>query len=172
MLKKHSTNNINSKGRKKYDDRQFTPLHHSMIQSPQFRGLSGNELKVLLEICSRHGGYNNGKIAAGMKDLSDKLLIGKSTVQRVLIALEGFGFIKRVKRGQFTGRTASEWKVTFIQSEGMRASNDWGQKKARTQRRKKPPKSLLQEMSEYPELKEFNNKKIEAWYQNETKEPP
>ena len=168
MSRKRKGSNINAKGRSKYDASQFTMLTHRMLQSPQFRGLNGNEVRVLLEICTRHSGFNNGRIGVGMTDLSKTLSMSKSTVSDALTGLQGFGFIKCLKKGQFMGRRASEWEVTFLPSEGLKPSNDWAQKKARKQKRKKPPKSFLEELQNCPEMKKQQEQKIEEWYQDQT----
>lgn len=148
MHKRRKSRNINAKGRSKYDDSQFLQLPHAVITSPQFRSLNGNDVRVLLEICSRHNGFNNGRIGAGYEDLVKTLSISKSTVQRSLKNLQRTKFLKCKKKGRFMGRIASEWEVTFIKSEGYSPSNEWGQAKALEKKRKPKPKSLEEELAE------------------------
>jgi len=149
-------NNINNKSRSKYDSSQYLRLSYNMIKSPQFRSLGGNDIRVLLEIASRHNGYNNGRIGAGLVDLADVLMMGKSTVQSSLKNLQKTKFIKLRKLGKFQGRIASEWEVAFLSSEGVPASNEWGQAKSLPYKRKPKPKTLLQEINE-----EIENQKLE-----------
>ena len=118
MPKQRKRSYINAKGRSRYDDSQFLMVTHKMLQSPQFRSLNGNDVRVLLEICSRHNGYNNGRIGVGFEDLATTLMMSKSTVQRSLINLQNSKFLKLRKKGKFLGRIASEWEVTFLKSEG------------------------------------------------------
>lgn len=148
-------NNINAKGRSKYDESQYLRLTYNMIKSAQFRSLGGNDVRVLLEIASRHHGYNNGRIGAGLVDLADVLMMGKSTVQNSLKNLQKTKFIKLRKPGKFQGRIASEWEVTFLTSEGLPASNEWGQAKSLPYKRKPKPKALLQEIYEEIENREL-----------------
>ena len=145
MSKQRKRSNTNTKGRKKYDDTQYLRLDHKMLGSPQFRSLNGNDARILLEICLRHNGFNNGRIGAGYEDLAQKLMLGKSTIQRALKRLQKTGFIKLRKKGKFMGRIASEWEVTFLQREGYRPTNEWGQAKALKNKRKPKLKSLEEE---------------------------
>ena len=146
--KRRQTNNINAKGRSKYDDNQYLMLTYKMIKSPQFRSLNGNDVRVLLEICSRHNGFNNGRIPAGLQDLADTLMMGKSTADRCLRQLQKTKFIVMHKKGQFMGRIASEWEVTFLQSEGHRPTNEWGQAKAINRKRRAIPKTVEEDFLE------------------------
>lgn len=166
--KRRKTKNINAKGRSVYDDARHLQLFTKMTSSKQFRSLRGGELKVLIEIASRHNGYNNGRIGAGLTDLSDTLFMSKSTVQRALEGLEAFGFVKRIKMGRFSGRIASEWEVTFLPAKSGKPSNEWGQKKPRKDKRKSKAKNFEQELLESPEVKSAYINKINQRYQNET----
>lgn len=170
MSKKRRSKNINAKGRSVYDGQQYLLLPYKLIKSSQFRGLNGNEVRVLLEICSRHTGFNNGRIGAGMTDLSNVLLMSKSTVNKALLGLQAFKLIKRIKKGRFHGRVASEWEVTFLKSENYQPTNEWAQQKSRKKKRKNK-KSLAEELENAPEVREAEERKIKEWYQNETKHP-
>jgi hypothetical protein len=139
-------NNINAKGRSKYDNSQYLLLTYKMLKSPQFRSLGGNDIRVLLEIASRHNGYNNGRIGAGLVDLSDALKMSKSTVQRSLNNLQKMKFLIMRKRGRFQGRIASEWEVAFLPTEGRGPTNEWGQAKALPCKRKPKEKTPLDEI--------------------------
>ena len=168
MSRKRKGNSVNATGRAKYDGQQYLLLPYKLLRSPQFRGLNGNEVRVLIELASRHNGFNNGKIAVGMTDLAQMLHMSKSTVQRALEGLQMFGFIKCRKPGQFMGRLASEWEVTFLKSDGLKPSNEWSQKKARNHKRKKKPKTLAEDLRDCSELKELRRQKIEERYLIET----
>lgn len=146
MAKKRK--NINSKGRSKYDGEPFLILPHKIITSPQFRSLNGSDIKILMELCSRHYGTNNGRIAAGYEDLRKKLMMSKSTVQRSLQNLQDTGFIILRKKGKFMGRIASEWEITFLKCDGLPPSNKWGQAPALTNKRKTKIKPLEEELLE------------------------
>ena len=148
MAKKRNSKNINATGRSKYNNNQYVTLNHNMLKSPQFRSLNGNDVRVLLEICSRHNGFNNGHIGAGLEDIANTLMISKSTVQRSLQKLQRTKFLKLRKKGRFMGRIASEWEITFLPSEGYKPTNEWGQTKALKNKRKPKPKPLEEELYE------------------------
>ena len=151
---RRQSNNIKPNGRSKYDDSQHLRIPHSVLGSPQFRSLNGNDVRVLMEICYRHNGYNNGHIGAGQKHLADTLMIGKSTAQRSLNRLQEMKFIRLRKKGMFQGRIASEWEVTFLKSEGYNPTNEWGQAKVLNQKRKRKPKTPREEILEEIEVQE------------------
>tara|TARA_B100000242_G_scaffold292284_1_gene267368 strand:+ start:100 stop:372 length:273 start_codon:yes stop_codon:yes gene_type:complete len=65
--------------------------------------------------------------------------MSKATVFRAYNELEYYGFIKLRKKGQFLGRLANEWEITFIQSEGYHPTHDWKEKKARLNSKKSKP---------------------------------
>lgn len=139
-----------------------------MLSSPNFLALKPASIKVLLEIARRHTGFNNGRIGASYDDLAKTLHMGKTTVFRACEELEYYGFIKLRKRGQFLGRKANEWEVTFLQSEGYHPEHEW--KQAKPRRRKRSGRSQIDAVSEIvnsPEFLEQRREKIEARYSNE-----
>lgn len=59
-----------------------------MMTSKQFRKLSGSAVKVLLDICTWHNGFNNRKIVCSYKQLADNLGLGKTTISDALKELK------------------------------------------------------------------------------------
>ncbi len=166
MAKKRK--NINAKGRSLYDGSQYLSLGYNMLSSPNFLALNPAAVKVLVEIGRRHTGFNNGHIGASYDDMAKRLHMSKATVFRACEDLEYYGFIKLRKRGQFWGRKANEWEVTFIQSEGYHPTHDW--KEAKPRLRKRPARSKIDPINEIinsPECIEQRRKKIKARYSNE-----
>lgn len=96
-----------------------------MLRHKNFRKLSGSSVKVLLELCSRHNGYNNRKIVCSYEELANPLGLGKATVSNALKQLKAAGFIVCTKKGYFTGRQASVWEITFLPSEGYEPTHLW-----------------------------------------------
>jgi DNA-binding transcriptional MocR family regulator len=152
--------NINAKGDSLYDPIQHLRLKYKMLESPQFRSLGGNDVRVLLELAIRHHGYNNGRIGAGLADLADTLKMSKSTVQRSLRNLQKTKFIIMRKRGRFQGRIASEWEVTFLEIGGRNPTNEWGQAKVLPYKRKLKEKTPLNEI--YEECERQQADKLES----------
>lgn len=116
-------------GKSKIEKRkeQYLKIPYAVLSHHNFKLLSGNSVKILLEICLRHSGFNNGKIAISLDKLTKNLNISRSTAQRSINQLLQTQFIVRPKKGYFTGRKASEYGVTFLNSKDMPASNIWGQ---------------------------------------------
>ena len=106
---------------------QYLKIPYAVLSYDNFKLLNGGSIKVLLEICLRHNGFNNGKIAISLNQLANNLNISRSTAQRAINQLLRAQFIVRPKKGYFTGRKASEYGVTFLNSKDMPASNIWGQ---------------------------------------------
>ncbi len=152
--------NITPKGRSQNPEGQYLKLNHSLLNHDNFHALNGNAIKVLLEVASKHNGYNNGKIAASSQCLANTLGMSKSTVHTALRNLEYFGFVKLIKRGYFTGRRASEWEITFLRSEGSNPTNEWKLSKPRLKPRKRTKKESL--FSEITELSEFKEQRLKS----------
>ncbi len=123
------------KGRSKREG-QFVALPYTTLRHPAWRSLSGNAVKVFLELHSRFHGGNNGKLSVSMDEGAKVLHIGKSSVQRAFRELEKAGFIVKMKQGQWYGRQATEWRLTSHSCNGHLATNDW-QKRATAD----PPKN-------------------------------
>lgn len=162
--------NINQKGRSKWDGEQHLRLPYGMLRHPNFLALSGSALKVLLFMVTKHSGFNNGKIALSFDDMAEALHMGKATALRACEDLDYYGFIKLKKAGHFYGRKASEWEITFVQSEGMQPTHDWKEAKPRLRARKVKPasKTAIDEIVESPEYLESRRQKIEARCSAET----
>lgn len=162
--------NINQKGRSKWDGEQHLRLPYGMLRHPNFLALSGSALKVLLFMVTKHNGFNNGKIALSYDDMAEALHIGKATALRACEDLEYYGFIRLKKAGHFYGRKASEWEITFVQSEGIQPTYGWKDAKPRLRARKvkRSAKTAIDEIVESPEYLESRKKRMEARFLAET----
>lgn len=117
-------------GRSKYPDGQFWQLPYKVARHDAFRALSGNAVKVLIELHCRYivrgdGSTNNGEITLSLGEASSVLNIGKATAQRALKELETAGFIRRTRTGHWYGRQASEFELTDLPSRGKPPTRDW-----------------------------------------------
>jgi len=104
---------------------QFIGLGYATVRSPAWRSLSGAAVKVWCELRSRYNGGNNGKLSLSLDEGARLLHLSKNTVRRALAELEAKGFVALMRRGQWYGRKASEWRVTDRGSNGYPASYDW-----------------------------------------------
>ncbi len=121
-------------------DHQYWQFPYSLAQSAAVRLLSGPALKILTELRCRYNGYNNGRIILSYEEAARLLGMSKSTVKRAFDELQKVGFIVLVKQGVWHGRKASEWCVTFVERDGLPATNDWKQWQAPV--RPLPPKKI------------------------------
>ncbi len=115
---------IDRNGRSKLDE-QFVPIPYPMAESEAFRSLSGNALKVYVELRRRYNGANNGRLFLAFGEAAKLLGIGKSTAQRAFEELEQKGFVKQTRRGSWYGRQANEWAVSDQRHNGDRPTNAW-----------------------------------------------
>lgn len=104
---------------------QYLSLPYRTAHSPAWRSLSGNAVKVWIELHCRYNGGNNGKLCLSYAEGSKLLGIGRGSLGRAFDELQAKGFIKRIKQGQWYGRKATEWAVTDKSYDGYLASNDW-----------------------------------------------
>ena len=115
---------VDQKGRSKGEG-QYAALPYAMLHSPAWRSLSGQAVKVFLELRTRFHGANNGRLILSLEEASRLLGLGKATVQRALDELQEKGFVIRTRRGQWYGRLASTWAVVDRPIEGMGAVQGW-----------------------------------------------
>ena len=98
-----------------------------MAHSAAFRSLSGNALKVLIELRCKFNGANNGKIPFSYAQAASTLHIGMTTIGRALQELQVKGFVRRTREGHWYGRQAALWAVTDKGIDGVPATRDWTQ---------------------------------------------
>lgn len=104
----------------------FFLLPHCLLNSEAFRTASPRAIKVLLALCAKHTGFNNGKIGLGFRDLAEwtdcqnhaahDLAFGE-LIARGLVALEC-----EHPRAQ---RLCTEYRLTFIPTSDAPATNDY-----------------------------------------------
>lgn len=102
----------------------FVRMPHSVIDSEAFAGLSGNAGKLLLLICRRFNGANNGALRVSTGDAASFLGCSRRTAIRTFDELAKSGFIELSERGGFRFRSGgregvpSAWRVTFLPEKG------------------------------------------------------
>ena len=114
-------------GRSKNPDGQHVQLHYYLLRSDAWRGLSGNSVRVYLELYMRFNGTNNGKLFIGMDRIASNLGMSKSTVCKAFKELEEKGWIAKVKNGKWIRGQASEWRLTTKSMKNIPATNEWKQ---------------------------------------------
>jgi DNA-binding transcriptional MocR family regulator len=94
-------------------------LYHWMMGSAAWKGLSGNQRAIYVEMAARYNGFNNGRIPYSVREAANSLGIGKSTAARDLAVLRERGFIVPTTKGAFSlkVRHATEWRLTEFSSD-------------------------------------------------------
>jgi DNA-binding HxlR family transcriptional regulator len=117
-------NQQNKKGRSKSEG-QYMTLTYFQVHHTAWRSLSGNAVKVFIELRSRYNGGNNRKLRLSLDEGARLLGISKSTVSRAFAELEEKGFIEKTRQGQWYGREATEWRITDLRCDKNLATRDW-----------------------------------------------
>ena len=91
----------------------FIALPKNVINSPKFGQLSGNAVKLLIQIFEQFNGKNNGDLSASFNVLKDKGWASKSTLNSCINQLIDKGFIIKTRQGSYP-KTASLYGVTWL----------------------------------------------------------
>lgn len=75
-------------------------MPHSVLHSPQFHALSGNAVKLLLDIAAQYNGKNNGDLSAAWKIMQPKGWKSEVTLNRAKKQLLAAGFIAETRKGR------------------------------------------------------------------------
>ena len=78
---------VNRTGRNKKPSK-YLLLPYSILQHAAWRNQSGAAIKVLLEMCTRYNGGNNGKLVLSHREAKSALGMGNSSISRALIELQ------------------------------------------------------------------------------------
>ncbi|MHA6203277.1 hypothetical protein ACXU4B_02495 [Dyella soli] len=77
----------------------FLSLPHFVLDSPEFGELSGNELRMLLELARQYRGGNNGDFSATREQLRQRNWPSHQTIDVALRRLEVKGWIVKTRQG-------------------------------------------------------------------------
>lgn len=93
----YMANHGKNKGRR--DTEPFLKLSKSILRSPQFKQLSGNEVKVFLQLYGEYNGSNNGYLALPYNQADKELNVSRQLLSRTLKGLEEKGWIEKSRQG-------------------------------------------------------------------------
>jgi len=119
---------------------RFVGIEHLIIESPAFRVLSGLEVKLLVLVCARHNGENNGQIGFSVREAAALLGCTPNTAGKAFRGLCEKGFLAVTSQGAFSvkDRKATLWRITFYPSIGGRvATRDYARWQANGAEHKK-----------------------------------
>jgi len=77
----------------------FVSLHHFVLNSPEFAALTGNEVRMLLELVRQYRGSNNGDLTATREQLVERGWKSHQTIDAQLTKLERKGWIVKTRQG-------------------------------------------------------------------------
>jgi hypothetical protein len=104
----------------------FFLLPHCVLTSEAFRTAEPRAIKVLLALCSKHNGFNNGAIGLGFRELAEIIdSQNHKANSRALCQLIERGLVELARdypRGQ---RLAREYRLTFVPTGATPATNDY-----------------------------------------------
>ncbi len=97
----------------------FIMLPYATYDSPIFLALEPIHIAVLLLLIRKHDGYNNGKIALGVRETARRCHCSQATACRALARLQNDGLISVTYKGHLVaevGRAnaASRWCLNFL----------------------------------------------------------
>lgn len=85
---------------KQFYDGGFLALPSALLNCSKFRALSGNGVKLLLDIGSQFNGKNNGDLSAAWKVMHPKGWKSEATLNRAKQELLAAGFIAETRKGR------------------------------------------------------------------------
>ena len=98
----------------------FIKIDHDLVRGPEWRGLSGDAAKVLIDILDQYNGRNNGSIHYGIRHAIRCLNCSKKTAIRRLSELRDAGLIVATEKAMFTHKVdarkgiTTAWRLTFL----------------------------------------------------------
>lgn len=89
------------KSKSRSDSGSFAALPHALMQTDDFRELSGTSLKVLLGILGQYRGQNNGDLSASFTMAHKWGIKSKSSLASALEILQEKNLIIKTREGKF-----------------------------------------------------------------------
>jgi hypothetical protein len=127
-----------TKGGRSDKDARFVQLPYWVMETSAFLALSTSAVCALLFMVKRFNGFNNGKIAFGVRsgcylkpqgrpnDLVEQQVLSRSEMARALKSLEAAGFIRCTKDATFhQKRLTREWRITWLPCDGKAPTKDF-----------------------------------------------
>ncbi len=113
-------------GAKNKSDRgRFIKLDLIVYESPAFQDLSDTARSLLLELCRRHNGSNNGQIGLSVREASKLLHRSDKTISLAFNDLMSHGLIRQTSKQDYLNGKAREWAITFYKRNGCAPRDDW-----------------------------------------------
>ena len=104
---------LKSKGRKEAG--RFVSLPHAVIDTDDYKSLSGSAMKVLICLLRQYNGRNNGDLSASFTQAKEWGLNSRTTLAKVLRELQESNLLICTREGRFTnpGSCCALYAVTW-----------------------------------------------------------
>ena len=104
----------------------FFLLPHCLLNSDAFRTLAPRDVKLLLVLCAKHNGFNNGEIGLGFREMAELMDSRNNAANgRSLCRLMERGFVALETDHPRGKRLAREYRLTFVPTANGEATNDY-----------------------------------------------
>jgi hypothetical protein len=104
----------------------FFLLPHCVLGSEAFRTASPRAVKLLIVLCAKHNGFNNGAIGLGFRELAELMDSRNNAANsRALCQLIERGFVALEVDHPRGKRLAREYRLTFVPTADGAATNDY-----------------------------------------------
>lgn len=102
---------------------QFVQLPHFMLESLAWRALSAQDRAAYLVVAMVYNGFNNGRLAVGVRQIAERANINKDTATKCLARLQEVGLIECASPGGFSRKVphATEWRLTLYRCDRTNA---------------------------------------------------
>jgi len=112
---------------KKKERISFAGIPRTVMDSPDYKGLSGNAAKLLYELCYQYRGHNNGDLQAAWSLMSKRGFRSKATLSRAVAELISANFIIRTREGVFTnpGGRCALFALTWLPVNECNGKHDY-----------------------------------------------
>ncbi|MGH6875863.1 MAG: hypothetical protein ACREHV_00640 [Rhizomicrobium sp.] len=119
---------MGAKKRRKYVPR-FIMLEHGLMDSPAFKSLRGDSIKLLMAVWKRHDGKNNGEISFSVRDAAQLIPCTPNTAGKRFDELQEKGFLAVEVKGAFRAaakhKAASTWRLTLESCRGKPPTREY-----------------------------------------------
>lgn len=115
---------------KKHFNGSFVGLEYGVMQSPAYRSLGGDSIKLFLDLWTRFStkdGNNNGRISYSVREAADLLGSGKDKARRCFDELIDRGFLAVERKGAFSVKMklATTWRITLLATASAAPTRDY-----------------------------------------------
>lgn len=107
----------------------YIKIDRELTRTLAWQALSMGAGWLLIDIWSKHNGFNNGEITYSVREAQRRLGCGRTQAVRFLRELEDKGFIVATRRGSLSWKTGQNrgtaWRLTMEPHKGKPATREY-----------------------------------------------